>query len=400
MDINYDVKKNDNDFNKNCNKELILKKKKKKLPPTFLNRLIGILPSDDPISLLKYKLRIYKIIMIIIGLVILTTFFSITNFTQRITSFNIEYNNQTYLPETYLIFNLPNVTDIYLFLFLTQNIETNTFDKMVVEGSFDYTNDNITIDGTFSNCIITDLSDTSFILGYVDECIYLYENQQIIIRIYKTSENETKPWDIYLVIDDEYTFLNSDVQMSTSLTKSQVTYQNGETNVNYKISASISHSIKGVPVNDTLSDIFSYGMSFSSNMVLEESTQTNLFVLISIFSNIGSMLTVLLTASDVFFSYLTKFLIRDKSGWVDDEVRECIIRNSYQIKKEYILKKNVFNKDNHGDSEYENETTLDGNENENKSKENQGINENLINPIKNDRVEVEVIEDNETLQKE
>ncbi|KAN0039275.1 hypothetical protein ACTA71_001469 [Dictyostelium dimigraforme] len=355
---------------------------RKSKSPTFINRLIGVRPSNDSISLLKYKLRIYRVLSIIVGFILLTVFFSITNFRSRSTSFNLEYNNQTYLPETIWVFDPPFPSDIFEFDLYLENIQTKTFDTVVGGGNISTLTGNFTYYGLFGNCLFAEYSDDGFNNTYFglvirDQCVYLYENEQIIVRVYKHSRNENRDWNILMQVDNQLSFLNAEVQMSVLLSKSIVTYQNGETDNNYKVSKTISYSsknyttYKGLPM-----DAYSYGMSFSTNMVLEEKTQTNFLVIVSILSNLGSMLTVLLSGSEVFFGFVTKFLIRDMSAWVDDLVRECFIRNSNQIiQKNLNLNKNESNQNNHckdGDEDDNDDknTTKNGNEDE-------GINDDM-----------------------
>ncbi|KAK5578724.1 hypothetical protein RB653_008397 [Dictyostelium firmibasis] len=383
--------------------------KKKKYSPTLLDKFIGLPPSNDPISSLKYKLKIYKIILICLGVFGLSIFFSITKFKERLTSFSIQYNNQTYLPQITFILDPPNVLDLFYFEFLRENIQTNSFDEIVVSGNLNPFTKNYTVTGIFSQCVNSEIDNYKgefFGLMINDQCLYLYENQQLIIRIYLLAVNKKITWDCSISINDELSFLNSNVQMTTSLTKSIVTNKKGETKVNYKISKSISNSYKNLTLGNQQLDILEYGVFFSSNIVLDEKTQTNFLVIVGIFSKIGSLLIILFTGSDVFFSFLTKFLIRDKSAWVEDDVRECIIYHSNQINL-----KNLLNKENHDDknSSYhglekknvisveldqginDNQIQLEGDndEDDHESKE------NPINPlVKNDQFERENAENN------
>ncbi|KAM9969615.1 hypothetical protein ACTFIR_001451 [Dictyostelium discoideum] len=376
---------------------------KKKYIPTFLNKLIGLPPSHDPISLLKFKLKVIKILVICFGFVVMASTLSIINFESRSTSFKLEHQNQTYVPSVYLFFEVTNYKDIFKFDFLRENIATGAYDEIVVQGLNLNDTEGFTKSGIFQNCVDTPFFKDGFvILDILDGCLYLYENEQLLINIYKYSTNDTDPWFISMYIDDQPFYLDSTVQMSTSLTKSIVTSQNGDTTEKYKLSRAISYPQKNVTDGgDVACDIYTYGIFFSSHFVLQEKTQTNFLVVVSILSNIGSYISYLFIGSEVIFTMITKFLIRDKSAWVDDDIRECIIYHSNQINTDNLLNENKNDDDDNinGNNNNNNDDNTDGNDsdgngnNEESVEQNQGINDDQIE-LEGDNEDEDEDEDN------
>ncbi|KAN0039276.1 hypothetical protein ACTA71_001470 [Dictyostelium dimigraforme] len=336
---------------------------KKKYSPTLLNKLIGLPPSHDPISLLKFKLKVIKILVICFGFMALTIFLSISNFYSRSTSFQLEHQNKTYVPSVMLFFDVPHYKDVYHYNLQRDNFETGVLDEVVAEGYLQ-TNGNFSNYGIFGDCVIAKVINGWVAISIIEECVYLYENEILFINVFKYSSDD-KYWFMSLYIDDQPFYLDNSVQMSTSLTKSIVTNQNGETSENYKLSRAISHPQINVTSDSLVLDIYSYGIFFSSNFVLEEKTQTNFLVIVSILSDIGSYISYLFIGSEVIFGIITKLLIRDKSAWIDDDVRECIIYHSDQINTDNLLNES-------DDEDYEDGDDDDGNIKNNKDNETDG----------------------------
>ncbi|KAN0044596.1 hypothetical protein ACTA71_006114 [Dictyostelium dimigraforme] len=301
--------------------------------PTIKERLFGI-PSSDEISKLKFKINVTNIFFVIGIMILASSYFIENSFRNRAVSITTEYEKSIKLPEIKIeaqsIYQKKN--PVFLFYIEVINVENKdilliefnnltNIDKKIdmVGNSVNYTSNSITLYPS-NNLSVGFNQEIGLVLGFA--------RSNLIGKYY--------PFNISITINNKESFLISSYEsFNMGLSKSVRIDKDENKEESYKTRISTimyGYNIDEVGIIDTVMGEISY----FTQIVTTETTQTDFDIYIEIISSVGSLISTVTVVCGIGFSILTKFLIKDKSGWIDNEVREPIIYHANQLNKDNL----------------------------------------------------------------
>ncbi|KAN0037396.1 hypothetical protein ACTFIV_002742 [Dictyostelium citrinum] len=316
--------------------------------PTFKERIFGI-PSSDEVSKLKFKINIVNIFFVIGIMILATSYFIEDSFRNRAVTITTEYEKLIKLPEIkieaqsiYQDFN-----PVYLFYIEIYN-EDN---KQLLFCQYE----NFSIDGPTDLYKPIDLVGNS--VNFTFTSLTLYPNDQFSVGFNQDINlvlgflrfnriNRYYPFNISITVNNEESFLISSFEsfnMGVSKTVKIDKYKNEVESFKTRISTIMyGYDIDDVAIIDSVVGKISY----FTQIVTTETTQTDSEIYIEILSSVGSLISTVALVCGIGFSIITKFFIKEKDGWIDNEVRETIVYHANQLNEDNLIPTNDCNKEN------------------------------------------------------
>ncbi|KAN0037397.1 hypothetical protein ACTFIV_002743 [Dictyostelium citrinum] len=212
--------------------------------------------------------------------------------------------------------------------------------------------DNWTLDGPTNQTIITDLVGNS--VNITSSSLALYSNNYFSLgfnqhmRLYVEFVGAYENYYLFnssITINNEESFLiasRNSVNLGISKTVKIDKYKNQVES--YKpIMSTVLSDFK--IEDDNYIYCFICDISYFTQLVTTKTTQTDSEIYIEILSSVGSLISTVALVCGIGFSIITKFFIKEKDGWIDNEVRETIVYHVNQLNEDNLIHTNNCNKE-------------------------------------------------------